>query len=316
MIPSEALAALNLPANEPIKWLFGSVLRAPNLDRDIQSTGLAFLVDGNESRRSYWNDTIEKFRTLLVNPEIAPSKANDELSFTARDFAAALLDFMGEIISIIHLSQVGFSQFRLQLRAPKEATPDYYAILEGEESPVEFKNLRTTRSADNVIREFIIARTGTVRGEGYNIALVNNSDYWLDDDQAGFLRRSLDSLHSLSLPGEYELNLGPDKVVTMRIHSQPGDLRAERYMNFDHPGEGTYLNLLQKAQRVIEEEALIKACMRGDRPRIVVLRWAVPIELFSEQMRIKARLERDLNEFYSRTQVGLSIYVFTEWDHQ
>src|SRR5690349_21414853 len=87
-----------LSQNEPINWLFGRVL-AKLADRGETHFLFQILAGGHEQTREWWNAIIREFRSLLVDPEVAAKKCDDELGGSP---ATRIADFMSEVFAVIH----------------------------------------------------------------------------------------------------------------------------------------------------------------------------------------------------------------------
>jgi hypothetical protein len=217
MPPARAISNLELPENEPLRWLFGSVLKKRSALKNCDCTPLRFLQEtGNPVTRLYWNEVISEYRDSLDNPADAPKKVADELNSESELFDQALHDFMGEIICTRHLRRQGYGKCRVQLRLPKSSTPDFYVQTaeDGTWVPVEFKNLRTTRSADAVLRDAFIELSGSPRGEGMNVALVNNPPFFLNEPEADSLKNW--AMHLTLESGVHQFVLPDGGAVTVR----------------------------------------------------------------------------------------------------
>jgi hypothetical protein len=141
----KALEALTRSENEPINWLFGSVLREQaNQPRSL------FLLDALEkpptSFLASWNYWIREYRAALVNPDVAPQKAAADLRAGKNDAGNKLKSFMTEVFAVLHLKKAGYRNFEVILPpeegGAKRKTPDYFAEFEGRKARIEAKNLR------------------------------------------------------------------------------------------------------------------------------------------------------------------------------
>ncbi|MBZ5507864.1 MAG: hypothetical protein LAO78_20575 [Acidobacteriia bacterium] len=317
MSSERAISNLELPENEPLRWLFGSVLKKRATLEIWDCTPLRFLQEnGNLVIRLYWNEVICEYRDSLDNPADAPKKVDDELNSESELFDQALHDFMGEIICTRHLRRQGYEKCRVQLRLPKSSTPDFYVQTaeDGSWVPVEFKNLRTTRSADAVLRDAFVERSGSRRGEGMNVALVNNPPYFLNEQEADSLRNW--AMHLKLESGVHQFALSDGGTVTVRLDMGKGDLREERYISDFELDSGVLEGLYKKAKRVIEESIRTKSVMRERGKSIAVLRWCVPNEALLWSRFLSSELQRRLRAEYRAVDAGLEIHVFTDWDHQ
>lgn len=311
-----ALQKLQLDENEPLRWFLGPILEKRACHEQWHCTPLVFLHEGNETSRQYWNEVIARFRQLLQNPSKAPQKALDELNPVATDFEQQLHDLLGEVISLLHLHKQGYPQFLVQLRIQGLSTPDFYAVStdNAELIPVEFKNLRTTRSADAVLRDAFIERSGAARGKGMNVVLVNNPPTFVDEFEAEALRNW--ALNLQLKTGFHKFSLPDNQTVNVRVDDGIGDLRVEQYLSISELDEQTRQGLYKKAKRVIEENLRRKPFTSGAGKKMAVLRWCIPDDLLIWSDFLKKDLQQKLRAEYQSVDPELEIHIFTNWDHQ
>ena len=141
----KALEALTKPENEPINWLFGSVLR-----EQANQFRSHFLLDALEKRPTpflaSWNYWIGEYRAALINPEVAPQKASADLQAGKNDTENKLKSFITEVFAVLHLKKAGYKNFEVILPPEKgparRKTPDYFSEFDGKKARIEVKNLR------------------------------------------------------------------------------------------------------------------------------------------------------------------------------
>src|SRR5689334_25322793 len=136
-----ALEVLELPKNEPLRWLLGGALH-----QHAEMNGRHFLLEALASERTgtlmAWNADIHEFRALLENPETAPQKAEQDLRSGGSDAEDKLLSVAAEIMAVIKLSRMGYKRFRVLLPS-QLPTPDFEAEDPGGKlTSIEVKNLR------------------------------------------------------------------------------------------------------------------------------------------------------------------------------
>lgn len=137
-----AIALLDDPKNEPLRWLFGDALR----QHAITAVGSHFLLDtlAEPTRKPVvagWNARLHQFREFLNNPDQAPIKAAADLRCGPRDAEKKITDFFAEITAVAHLQSLGYSDFSIVL-AGDEPLPDFMACFEGQRAAIEVKNLQ------------------------------------------------------------------------------------------------------------------------------------------------------------------------------
>ena len=307
--PTKALERLALRENEPLRWLLGSILEERAIHKDWSCIPLNFLESQTEWPERYWNQVILQYRTLLANPEDAPRKAKDELNPLAIGFREHLNDFMAEVLAILYLRGKGHTRFRVQHRMD-DSTPDFYVISPAGKVPVEVKNLRDTRSADTVLREALIRRTGLAGGKGLNVALVDNSDKFVEDEMADEIGNWV--MNELSItPGKHQRTLSDGMTVRLEVYEGAGDLRSVGYVKAYDEGLQAYPDILSRVGRVLRKvlkKPFIKA--RPLSPAITVIRWAVPTRCLVEAWNLSRKLERDLKRRTASRYPGLDVHVF------
>ena len=137
----------SLSQNEPLNWLFGRVL--PKLAaRGEKHFLFEILAGGHEHTREWWNAIIREFRSVLVNPELAAKKCDDELGASP---VARIADFMSEVFAVIYLSRSGYSDFAPILAEGKRPAVDFTALKDGRRVRIEVKHLREPQETINAV---------------------------------------------------------------------------------------------------------------------------------------------------------------------
>jgi hypothetical protein len=172
----KAIKALGEPENEALNWLLGSVLI-----KHSKLSASHFLLDALESPTrtpllASWNYWIREFRAALVNPEVAPQRANLELGSTTKDAEDKLRSLLAEVFAVLHLKKQGYENFEVLL--PGDAnTPDFHARLENKKARIEVKNLR---KPEDSVRAVIAKRwkeNRDARPDEYNFRLLVKCTY-------------------------------------------------------------------------------------------------------------------------------------------
>jgi hypothetical protein len=148
----KVLEALTKPENEPINWLFGSVLR-----EQASQPRSHFLLEALEKSQyphlASWNYWIRDYRSTLINPAVAQQKAVIDLRAGETDAENKLRSFLAEVFAVLHLKKAGYRNFEVILPPPdrtaRKKTPDYLAEFEGKKARIEVKNLR---EPDDLVR--------------------------------------------------------------------------------------------------------------------------------------------------------------------
>jgi hypothetical protein len=139
---STALAQLEDPKNEPIRWLLSDALS----QHAATTVGSHFLLQalGRPERSpilATWNAHLHQFRELLRNPDQAPIKAVLDLRCDKKDAVRKLADFFAEVLAVVHLRTLGYSDFSIVLPS-KGPMPDFTACFDGQQTAIEVKNLQ------------------------------------------------------------------------------------------------------------------------------------------------------------------------------
>lgn len=138
------------PENEPLFWLLGRAL-VEGKDNFL----LDAILEGRVLVLAHWNKSIAAFRSALVNPEDAQLKISREFKLAQTERVerdGTIRDLYAEILSVLTLAQLGYSQFRALLQQV-QPTPDYEAIYKGKHVGIEVKNLREPDDLIRVIAE-------------------------------------------------------------------------------------------------------------------------------------------------------------------
>ena len=140
---AKAIAALDDPKNEPLRWLLGDALR----QHAATTIGPHFLLEtlAEPVRRpvlAAWNARLHQFRELLRNPDQAPAKATADLRCDPKDAQKKLGDFLAEVMAAAHLHSLSYTDFSVVLATGDKPMPDFMASFEGRPAAVEVKNLQ------------------------------------------------------------------------------------------------------------------------------------------------------------------------------
>jgi len=138
------------PENEPLFWLLGRALMEGKDNFLVEA-----LLEGRLLVLDHWNKSIATFRSALVNPEAAELKISREFNLTRTERVerdGTIRDLYAEILSVLTLSQLGYSQFRALLQQV-QPTPDYEARYNDKQVGIEVKNLREPDDLIRVVAE-------------------------------------------------------------------------------------------------------------------------------------------------------------------
>jgi hypothetical protein len=136
----KALAALDAPNNEPVRWLMGESLRSQSAWPTYPHFLLTALTRPRTGSLVSWNAWIDEFRKLLVSPDQAPPKVTADLRSKGTEVEDKLRGVGAEIQAVIELKNRGFSDFAVVPRSDV-ATPDFEAKFQDKSARIEVKNL-------------------------------------------------------------------------------------------------------------------------------------------------------------------------------
>jgi hypothetical protein len=306
----KSLAALEESKNEPIKWLLGGALR-----RHAEMRCSHFLLEAlAQHPRSKslvgWCARIHQFRALLLNADEAPRKAFADVNCGPKrgDADGKLKSLMAEIMAVIHLSGLGYTDFEVLL-PEAEPTPDFSARIDGKEAAVEVKNLREPQDMVRTVAGTHWQKLRATTPEAYNFRVLLRHSHRgpLGKEAQKRLRSLLDQLPKIKrnpfdevLPGKISIRFeridDPSlkrsageawMLRALASSSSPGQLIVasavgEQHLSF-HVTE--LQSLFLKVLRTIMTEVWPKFFGELARPEVmnvVAMRWEPP-ELFYDR---------------------------------
>jgi hypothetical protein len=209
----KALEALSTPKNEPIKWLFGSILRA-GAERGETHFLLHALSGKNPHAVEAWNAWIAEFRSVLKDPELAVNKVTAELSNRP---LSGISDFITEVFAVLHLSRKGYSEFEPVLASDRKPTVDFRARKDAKLVRIEVKNLHEPQ---DIIRTIVQGRWKKRRAENpqkFNTSvMVTHSHHGpLSDKAISQLNNAIDEIPNVS-KDERRIALDGDIPITIK----------------------------------------------------------------------------------------------------
>ncbi|HLJ88544.1 MAG TPA: hypothetical protein VKZ53_17115 [Candidatus Angelobacter sp.] len=137
----KALATLETPNNEPLKWLMGEALRLQTAWPEYSHFLLNDLSQTRTNMLVAWNAWIDEYRKLLINPDSAPPRATKDLRSKASEVEDKVRAVAAEVQAVIELKNRGFSEFSV-VPPSTIPMPDFEAKFQGKKARIEVKNLR------------------------------------------------------------------------------------------------------------------------------------------------------------------------------
>jgi hypothetical protein len=184
---------LGKPENEPLCWLLGTSLIHG------KDTFLSEAVENKHANvLNHWNKSIATFREVLVNADQACLKISREFALKGPERVerdGTLRDLYAEILAVLTLSQVGYSEFRALLPGV-QPTPDYEAIHHDTKVGIEVKNLREPDDLIRVIAERhwnVLVRRSPER-YNFPLRILHSHQGWISGEARSRLRMLLDQL--------------------------------------------------------------------------------------------------------------------------
>lgn len=321
----KAVAAL--AENEPLDWLLGRALREM-ASRGVRHHLLNCLSGANPHAVRAWNALISEFRDALINPDMAPKKADAELSKCS---AQRIDDFLAEVLSVVQLSRMGYSAFEIVLASGAEQAVDFLARREEKRVRLEIKNLQEPQ---DIIRTIAWKRWDECRKkspEKYNFSIAVSHDHIdsLSNTEISKLKTAIDQFPDIAAPA-YSITLdGGDTVTLKRIEDGAEDIEpwnkiagpsgprmvisstiTERHLVFNVP---EFQNLFIKSLRTVAD-ATPKFFGRQADPEaenVIAIRWTAPNGFYSDRVPVDV-VAAIANSFSA---VGLQLAVFIFGDH-
>jgi hypothetical protein len=252
----KAIKALAEPENEPLNWLFGSVLV-----NHSKLSSSHFLLDALEwpARSPFllpsWNYWIREFRAALINPGVAPQRVNLELGSTTKDAEDKLRSLLAEVFAVLHLKKKGYENIEVLLPG-NGTTPDFRAQIEDKKARIEVKNLRKPEES---IRAVIAKRWKENRDaqpHEYNFRLLVKCSY------RGLLSpAAISRVHTIldQLPTTKKAVIDETLDGGARIQFD----RSDGTLTSDLPLQGILLSQIFE-QRQGEGQLVIQGAVRGE----------------------------------------------------
>jgi hypothetical protein len=181
------------PENEPLFWLLGRALMEGKDNFLVDA-----ILEGRVLVLTHWNKSIAAFRSALVNPEDAQLKISREFKLAQTERVerdGTIRDLYAEILSVLTLAQLGYSQFRALLQQV-QPTPDYEAIYKDKQVGIEVKNLREPDDLIRVIAERhwndLVRRLP--QRYSFPVHIQHSHQGWIPESARSRLRTLLDQL--------------------------------------------------------------------------------------------------------------------------
>jgi hypothetical protein len=206
---------LSKPENEPLAWLLGACL-IEGKDNFLSDA----VAGGHVGVLAHWNKSIAAFRYALVNSNEAQLKISREFTLKRQERVerdGALRDLYAEILSVLTLSQLGYSQFRALL-PEMQPTPDYEAVHKDRKIGIEVKNLREPDDLIRVIAERhwnSLVRRSPERYR-FRLRILHSHQGWISENARSRLRTLLDQLPDRKDPVVMETLEGDVTVQLIR----------------------------------------------------------------------------------------------------
>ena len=324
----KALAAL--ANNEPIDWLLGSALRA-GAKRGEDHFLLHALAEANRHDVRAWNAWIAEFRSLLLNPDTASAKASAELDAGP---LSRIGDFMAEVLAILHLSRLGYTNFKCVLASDKKEV-DFLADKSGKKVRIEVKHLH---EPSDIIRNVAQARWRQRQTEfpndfNFSVLLKHNHHEPLTEKAISELKNVVDQLPKIAaaerkviLDGDITIwtkrfdekalnESDPNQFLLARIMENRGgkpglivqsDIRAND-LEFDLPD---MQRLFVKAFRTVGDATSKFFLGRSDphAENVLAMRWQAPDMFYHDAA--PELVKQAIEAAFAVVDLQLSVFIF------
>jgi hypothetical protein len=271
------------------------------------------LATGSNAGEKAWNGLIQRCRHSLTDPEELLRRARAVLTPGALDFDEKLDDLVAEMVPVVYLSKQDFSQFRFC--PPRDiAMPDLVALRHGRDTFIEVKNLREPPSltiiafsrwhANRALRPEEFSFEVTIQYEGVEPEM--------NQEQREALEGLVDRLPSRGRPAKFTETLPGGVTITVSLRDGQGVMMTHSPGGALHPvrvrsSQSLVYKLMSPAAKALSQ--LYNPSVPAGAPRVMVLRWKVPddVWLVEEEVRrqVGAAIQEFLGQFFSELEVHL-----------
>ena len=291
---ADALARLQEPQNEPLRWLNDLLVERAQKPDWFLCYLLGQLARRDQQAEAAWSDLIGPFRSALINPDEAPARARDVLT---GDFDDKLDDLVAEMVAVVYLTGQGYSGFRI-LATSRSRMPDFEARRGQRRAFVEVKNLKVPDSIGTVaFRRWHANTARNPNAFSFNAMLEYEAVFepQLDTAQVNVLNRVIDQLASRPRPSDFRATLPKGEVVRFILTDGPPGMICHGAILLDEQ-EGArdlvhklFQGMVGKALSQLHSSSLPEGALR-----VIVLRWRVPDDVSFVEQEVRPRVENAL----------------------
>lgn len=260
-----------------------------------------------------WNGLIDRFRQVLTNANNALIRVREILNPGAADFDGKLDDLVAEMVAVVYLSDLGYSNFDF-CPPGTVAMPDLRAVKDGKDAFIEVKNLREPPSLTIVaFSRWHGNQAHDPERFGFDVSIeFGGIEPELSREQREAIERVIDQLPSRVRPAQFDETLPGGLVVTitltdgkgaMMTHGPGGALDPVRIRS----AQSVVYKLMAPAAKALSQ--LYSSSVPAEVHRVMVLRWKVPddVWLVEEEVRrqVGAAIQKFLSEFFPDLEVHL-----------
>lgn len=329
-VVEKALAALDAPNNEPLKWLMGEAFREQTAWPEYSHFLLTALSQPRTNPLVAWNAWIDEFRKLLINPDVAPPKATGDLRSKASEVEDKLRAVAAEVQAVIELRNRGFSEFSV-VPPSTIAMPDFEAKFQGKRAKIEVKNLREPTDQLRVVAadEWAKRRKLDPQRYSFNATLRHSHRGTISRTAESRLRSMIAQFPDMMKPAIETLD-GDVEIRLERIgnlgNSPEARMHKELLQNAEAGsivivstalGERLEFNISElqglflKAIRVIvsaQPKFFAKETLDPEAVNVIALRWEAPDILYDPQV-IELTQSR-IEQLYADFDLQLTVVIF------
>jgi hypothetical protein len=297
---------LSRPENEPLHWL----LREALLQGEAN-----YLSDMTLARRAnltLWNRMIDRYRSVLVNPDAAVKKVSKEVNLAVgarEERDGTLNDLYAELLAVVTLAERGYQRFEAVVEQTK--SPDFMAENGTASVMIEVKNLREPDDRIHVAAARWWARLRDKEPHRYNFPIQVYHDHQgpitlaalkrlrtllsqLPDRAGDRLQETLDGGIELRIQKgnaewipkpEFECSVGGQRTVTEPpTHAQVIIRSPLRIRDFEFNSEDFQRFFLKVLRKVSEATTQLfpPEASTTTAERIAALRWEAPHGMYFE----------------------------------
>ncbi len=317
MPTDDVTRALLEPANEPINWAIGDLLRERLTRDDYHDCPILQHLETGAGNLHAWNELFRRTRNALASPDTLPRRARQLLRPSQPSFEPTLDDFIAEMLAAQYLRSLGHENIRF-FDEGDSITADLDSSHDGTRYITEAKNLREPNSLSYVAFARW-HRNRTQRPEEYNFTseFVELADPFddLTPQQTVAVRTLVDTLPGRERPGTFVETLPGNRRIRVRLGHGNG------LMLRHGPGPFLVNEVAEECQRAVvlklmevSRKALIQlyaTAVPVSCRRLLFVRWKPPEEIgvIGEAGHVRDAVQHRYQSFLRDSFQGFAIVI-------